>query len=120
MEGLESYCAVLSCNLGSRMARLVEIGLPNAQGTEWDCLLVALDDGAGSQLRHLRSIALEYQRDARGQLLRALLNEQTQSRVLDLLLRVDAHEAHVRRRLAMLGETRDPVRLAATFSHTLG
>ena len=120
MEGLESYCAVLSCDLGSRMARLVEIGLPDAQGTEWDCLLVALDDSAGGQLRQLRSVALEYQRDPRGQLLRALLNEQSQSRVLDLLLRVDAHEAHVRRRVAMLGEARDPVELATSFSHTLG
>jgi hypothetical protein len=120
MEGLESYCAVLSCDLGSRMSRLVEVGLPNAQGTEWECLLVALDDDATTQLRQLRSVAMEHQRDARGRLLRALLNEQTQGRVLELLLRVDGHEAHVRRRLAMLGEVRDPVELAARFSHILG
>jgi hypothetical protein len=120
MEGLESYCAVLSCDLGSRQTRLVEIGLPNAAGTEWDCLLVALDEhDATNQLRVLREAAEESQRDPRGQLLRVLLNDETQSRVLELLLRVDGHEAHIRRKLAMLGDMGDPVQLARGFSHAL-
>ena len=120
MAGLESYCAVLNCNLGSRQVRLVEIGLPNAEGTEWDCLLVALEDrDATAQLRLLREVAEASQRDPQGQLLRALLNDTTQSRVLELLLRVDGHETHVRRKLAMLGEIDDPVQLARAFSHAL-
>ena len=120
MDGLEGYFAVLTCRLGDRVVRLAEAGLPDASGGQWDCVLVPLseraDDTSSEELQDLIARATF---DPRARLYRALLHRETAHRLTRLLVHVGEHEAHVRRRLAMVEDWGDPGVVARLYSHSL-
>jgi hypothetical protein len=120
LECLEGYCVTLTLDLGGRRQRFVEAGLPEASGDEWDCVLVPLTgDQADPVLDTLSRLARAVRLDPSAQLLRSLGHDSTVPDVLALLVRVGAHEAHVRRRLSMVRGDGDPGLLAQRYSHSL-
>ena len=120
LECLEGYCVTLTLALGDGAQQFVEAGLPDASGAAWDCVLLPLSaDGADEALDELSRLARTVRLDPAAQLLRSLGNESTVPRLLALLARVGAHEAHVRRRLSMAWGAGDPGLLAQRYSHPL-
>jgi hypothetical protein len=120
MDGLEGYLAVLTCQLAGRSARVVEAGLPNDDATDWECALFTVPEGGGNQLlERLGQLTVKTTFDPQSRLFRALLHADTSSRLTRMLAHAGEHEAHVRRRLAMLEDWSDPSAAARRFSHSL-
>jgi hypothetical protein len=120
LQCLEGYCVTLRLDLGGRIRRVVEAGLPDASGDAWDCALIPLDRATGdAQLMELAQSVQAVRLDPAAQLLRCLGHEQTVADAMALLVRVGPHEAHVRRRLSMVRGDDDPGTLARRYSHPL-
>jgi hypothetical protein len=120
LANLEGYCATLTVDLGGHTQPFVEAGLPDIAGAEWECVLLPLPSSrAGRLLDEVTALARAVHLDPWAQLLRSLGNEATVADALALLVRVGAHEAHVRRRLTMVVGDRDPGALAERYSHSL-
>jgi hypothetical protein len=120
LEALEGYCVTLTVTLGGRARQLVEAGLPDATGAIVECALIPFDDAANGELRaELTNLVQGLRLDPAAQLLRSLAHRQTVADAIALLVRVGAHESHVRRRLAIVQEVGDLGRLAQRYSHAL-
>jgi hypothetical protein len=120
MQTGEGYCIVLHCMLDGAERRVVEVGMPDANADQWDCLLFVLrDDEDPGLLRQVRELAERSSRDAEAQLLHGLMRKQTQQRLMQLLVRLSGHETHVRRKLKILEGWGDRALLPRQFSHPL-
>jgi hypothetical protein len=119
LECREGYCVVLTVNLRGRTQRLAEAGLPDATGAIFDCALVPLTEPGVDILDELAQLVRGLRLDPAAQLLRSLGHDATVPDLLALLVRVGAHEAHVRRRLSIAQGDDDLGLLARRYSHPL-